>query len=104
MLKIRVLTVDNIVDEVNILGHAGYDVYGKDIVCASASSIVITTINAVLTFDKDYIAYKNDDDNFNIKVLKHNDITNKLFSNMLNMLKQLMDDYPNNIEIKEENS
>lgn len=104
MLKIRVLTVNGVIDEVNILGHAGYDDYGKDIVCASASSIVITTINAVLTFDKDYIVYKKDNDNFNIKVLNHNYVTDKLFSNMLNMLKQLMDDYPNNIEIKEENS
>lgn len=104
MLKIRVLTVNGLIDEVNILGHAGYADYGKDIVCASVSSIVVTTINAVLTFDKNYIFYKNENDNFSIKVLKHNEITKSLFSNMLNMLKQLMDDYPNNIEIKEENS
>ena len=104
MLKIRVLTVSGLIDEVNILGHADYADYGKDIVCASASSIVVTTINAVLTFDKNYIFYKNENDNFSIKVLKHNEITKNLFSNMLNMLKQLMDDYPNNIEIKEENS
>lgn len=104
MLKVNVLTNNGLIKEVNILGHADYDDYGKDIVCASVSSIVITTINAVLTFDKNYIVYKKSNDNFYIKVIKNNDITNNLFLNMMNMLKQLMDDYPNNIKIKEENS
>ena len=28
-------------------GHAGYDDYGKDIVCASVSVLVINTINSL---------------------------------------------------------
>ena len=35
-----------------ITGHAGYDDFGKDIVCASVSSIVITSINLCLRFNK----------------------------------------------------
>ena len=34
-----------------ITGHAGFNDYGKDIVCASASSIAITSINACLNID-----------------------------------------------------
>lgn len=104
MLKVHVLKSNGLIQEVKMIGHAGYDDYGKDIVCAAISSIVTTTINATLTFGKDYITYTQDKDVFEIKVIKHNEITNNLFNNMINMLNELMDDYPDNIEIKEENS
>ena len=35
-------------DSIVVIGHADYAFYGKDIVCASASAIVITSINACL--------------------------------------------------------
>lgn len=104
MLKVNVLIKNGLIQEVVILGHANYDDYGKDIVCAAASSIVTTTINATLSFGKDYIKYNQKKDEFSIKIIKHNDITNNLFNNMINMLNELMEDYPNNIKIKEENS
>ena len=80
-------------------GHAGFDDYGKDIVCASASSIYITTVNAILSFDKDAISYNKDNEVIN---LKKDDITNKLLINMVNMLKELERDYKKNIKIVEE--
>ena len=40
-------------DEIVISGHANYEDYGKDIVCASISSIAITTVNAIVEFDKE---------------------------------------------------
>ncbi len=33
--------------EVTCMGHAGYAAYGRDIVCASVSVLVINTINAL---------------------------------------------------------
>ncbi len=36
-------------------GHAGYDVYGKDIVCAAASILTINTINSIESFTHDDI-------------------------------------------------
>ena len=44
MIKVD-LTKENVI---TISGHANYDDKGKDIVCASVSSIVITTINAII--------------------------------------------------------
>ncbi|WP_054949037.1 ribosomal-processing cysteine protease Prp [Numidum massiliense] len=35
------------VREVTLSGHAGYDDYGKDIVCAAVSSVYINIVNAV---------------------------------------------------------
>ena len=39
-------------DSIVVIGHADYAFYGKDIVCASASAIVITSINACLRINK----------------------------------------------------
>ena len=32
--------------DITITGHANYDTYGKDIVCAAVSATVICTVNA----------------------------------------------------------
>ena len=86
MLVINVKESNSIIEYVKFNGHALYDYYGKDIVCASASSIYITTVNAILSFDKDAISYNNSNEVVN---LKKDDITNKLLKNMVNMLKEL---------------
>jgi uncharacterized protein YsxB (DUF464 family) len=102
MIKVQITAKDNNIKKINIKGHAGYDDYGKDIVCSSVSSITITTINAILMFDKNYISYNEKKDNFEIVINENNDITNKLIQNMINMLTELSQDYPKNIKIEEE--
>lgn len=101
MIKVNVLVSDKI-KEINIVGHANYDEYGKDIVCSATSSIVITSVNAIISFDEDYIDYKQEKDKFTIKINKYDDTLDKLITNMLNMLKELENDYPKYIKIKEE--
>ena len=44
-------------ESIVVEGHAGYGVSGTDIVCASVSSILITTINAMLRVDENSIRY-----------------------------------------------
>ena len=41
-----------------ITGHALYADYGKDIVCSAVSSIVITTINGIISIDNNAIKYE----------------------------------------------
>ena len=94
MIKVNI-NKDNIV----ITGHAMYDDYGKDIVCASASSIVISTVNAILKFDKDAISYQEEKDKLVIDILKKDDITKKLIGNMVDMLNELSNQYPKNIKV-----
>ena len=43
--------------KISILGHAMFDEYGKDIVCSACSSIVKTTVNGILSIDKDSLDY-----------------------------------------------
>ena len=83
---------------IKISGHANFNDYGKDIVCASVSSIVYTTINGILNINKDAIEFS--DNNIMIINVKMNDeITNKLIANMLDLLKDLELQYPKNINI-----
>jgi len=50
MIKVTILKDDNCVKEIKFDGHALFDEYGKDIVCAGVSSTLITTVNAILSF------------------------------------------------------
>ena len=83
--------------EIKIGGHALYNDFGKDIVCAAVSSIVITTINACLMFDDKAISYT-EDNPLVIKVLSCDEVIKKLIDNMLMMLKELARDYPKNVK------
>ena len=84
---------------ITIAGHALYDDYGKDIVCASVSSIVITTINAIIEFDPESIYYEDLNNRILIEKLKDDDITNKLINNMIELLEELEKSYKDNIKI-----
>lgn len=86
---------------ITISGHANYS-NREDIVCASVSSIMYTTVNAILRFDKDAIKYEDDGDKVIITINKSDNITTELISNMLLLFKNLESDYKNNIKIESE--
>ncbi len=102
MIKIVVVRNNDEVKKINFYGHANYSSFGNDIVCSAASSILTTSVNAILTFGKDYISYEEKKDNFEIVVNENNDIVDKLLKNMLAMLDELARSYPKNVKIKEE--
>ena len=83
-------------------GHAGYDILGKDIVCSAASSIVITSVNLALRFDKESIKYKQELNKLTIEILKESNITTTIFENMIVMLEELASTYKKNIKIVKE--
>ena len=93
----------NNVNKVIINGHAGYDDFGKDIVCAAVSSTVITTINILLSLDNQSISY-NDSRGLIIEVLKNDMATKKIINVLISNLYELEKAYPKNIQIKEENN
>ena len=95
---IKVSKKENIIE---ITGHSGYDMAGKDIVCSAVSSIVTTTINGIISIDEKAINYKYQNDTMLITILKKDEITVKLINNMLDLLKSLSKDYPKNINVKE---
>ena len=84
-----------------VTGHANYDDYGKDIVCASVSSLITCTVNGIYSLNKNSILYKDDSNTIEIKILDDEN-TLKLFNNLILMLKDLAKDYPKNIKIESE--
>ncbi len=97
MIKINVQK-----NHIDIKGHAMYDDYGKDIVCAAVSSVVITTINAVSSLDENAIKYEINEGYISIDIIKESETTRKLITNMIKILKDLKQDYQENIKINEE--
>jgi uncharacterized protein YsxB (DUF464 family) len=102
MLRIEVIKNNNKVKQVKFLGHANYDKYGKDIVCAAASATMLCTANAIISLDKDAIEVIQEDNLQIINILKDDKTINILIDNMLNCFKSLTIDYPNNIKITKE--
>jgi len=101
MIKVNVKITNSIIDEINITGHANYEESGKDIVCAGVSASLITTVNAILEFDNKSIEYK-EEKSFNLKNIKKDKITNTLLVNLINIFKQIENQYSENIKVKEE--
>jgi len=98
MLTINVVKQNNVIVSMEYKGHAEYDDMGKDIVCASASVALLTTVNACLEFDENSIKYE-ESNTVKLENLKHDNITNKLLYNLERVLSELEKQYPNNIKI-----
>lgn len=100
MIKVNIEKKGPIFTRVKVLGHAMYDDYGKDIVCSAASSIVITTINGILSLDKGSLSYIVSTKGMDITVKNEDKTTQVLIRNMINLLKELEVNYPDNIKVK----
>jgi uncharacterized protein YsxB (DUF464 family) len=100
MIKVKVKKNNNKIEYISITGHAMYDDFGKDIVCSSVSSIVITTVNAIERINGSSIVYE--EMPFSIKVVEEDEIVSKLIDNMISLLKELEKQYPKNIRFLEE--
>lgn len=100
MITIDIKKKDNLINYVKIKGHAGYAKEGFDIVCASVSSISITTINAIIRLDSNAIVYSEDDGLLEIEIMKQDKIVNILIENMIEMFKSLEKQYKKYIKIR----
>ena len=98
MIKVNVSKENGIINKITMTGHARYADYGKDIVCAAASSIVITSVNAILKYNEDAIIVNQDDD-LEITIKLHDNVTDLLITNMLDVLTELEEQYKKNIKI-----
>ena len=85
-----------------IKGHANFDDYGKDIVCAAVSSIVTASVNDMHVVNPNGINYTDDGESIEIEITKHDELLNKLLNNLKELLINLSEDYPKNIKIERE--
>ena len=97
MIKVNIKS-----NHIVITGHANFADYGKDIVCASASSIVITSINACLRIDNSSLLYKEELDKLTIDIKSDSEIIKSIIENMIFLLEELAKTYKKNIKIVKE--
>ncbi len=100
MIKISINKTNDLVDEITISGHSGYDELGHDIVCASVSCISITTVNAILRLDEKSLKYEEKDGYLYIKFYKHDKYIDTLIENMIDLLSNLKNQYSKYIKIQ----
>ena len=100
MIRITLTQKENELEQIQIQGHAMYDDYGKDIVCAGVSSILTTTVNAILKFSKEAITIEDQKDEFILTINQKDKITKKLIENMVELFYELEASYPKNITIR----
>ena len=93
------ITIKKNNNKIVIKGHALYDEYGKDIVCASVSSVVICTVNAIISINEKAIDANEREGELIININSFDDITSKLIDNMFRCFKELEKQYPNNVKI-----
>lgn len=99
MIKIKINYDSNFIKDFKVSGHALFDDYGKDIVCASVSSIVITSVNLVLKLNDKALKVKQEEGLIDAKVLVKDDTINKVLLNMKDMLEELSKDYKKHVKI-----
>lgn len=99
MTNIKILKENEKIVNVTINGHTNYDDYGKDILCASVSTIATTTINAIVRINDKAIDYEVKDGFLSIKILLHDEYIDILLENMIDLFETLSKDYPKNVKI-----
>lgn len=104
MIKVTIYEKNQYIEKITIIGHANYEIVGKDIVCSAVSSIVTTTVNGILATSDgvDTIKYKVEDGLVTIEVLENDSTTLKLLDNMIDLLNELQNQYKENIFIRKE--
>ena len=102
MIQVIIKQKKNDIQQISLNGHSEYEVSGKDIVCARVSSILITSVNAILRYQKDAIQVEQKDTDtihVTVTVLKHDSMIDLLLENLVALLTELASDYPKNIRI-----
>lgn len=98
MIKILV-EKDSYISKFEIKGHANYSEHGSDIVCAAVSSALLTTVNAIMSFDQSIIDYEENEGFALVTCNYYNEVVDKLLVNLYNVLLELSKEYPKNIKI-----
>ncbi len=100
MIKVIIKKSNDIINSIVIDGHSGYSEAGSDIVCASVSSICITTVNALIRIDSGCINYEDKDGHLEVDIIKHSEVIDVIIDNMVDLLSELEKDYKKYIKIE----
>ena len=83
MLRIYIVEENKQIKKISFMGHANYDKYGKDIVCAAASATMLCTANAIISLDNKAIEVIEEKDKQIINILKNDKTIELLINNII---------------------
>ena len=99
MISVNVTFIGSDVKSLTVSGHANYDEYGKDIVCAGVSAIVTGGINALEPYLKN-IEIINESNKLGVIVIESNEVIQVILNTMLVQLETIENSYKKYIKIK----
>lgn len=98
MISVNVSFMGKDVKSLTVSGHANYDKYGKDIVCAGVSAVVTGGINA-LESQVDNVEIINEDNKLGVKVINNNEFIQTVLNTILIQLETIERSYKKYIKI-----
>lgn len=99
MTKVKITSIDNLVNKVTIEGHSGYADSGSDIVCSAISGAVEVTIRMLEKCDN--VSFDIDDANAFIAICvgQPNQYTNDCLNSLIGFLDDLSLEYRKYLKI-----
>ncbi|MGL5268470.1 MAG: ribosomal-processing cysteine protease Prp [Spiroplasma sp.] len=102
MVKVSFYYQTNNIVRTEVAGHANFDQYGKDIVCAGISAVIFGTLNALDNLvSQTEVEIIQENNKITITVLKPTNNNQIILKTMLWQFKTISDQYSKNIIIKE---
>ena len=98
MISVNVSFMGKDVKSLTVSGHANYDKYGKDIVCAGVSAVVTGGINA-LENQVENIEIINEENLLGVKVINSNEYIQIVLNTILIQLETIENSYKKYIKI-----
>ena len=102
MIRVHVVYQKHTLKRIILEGHALYDEYGKDIVCAAVSATYLCTVNGILALSEDTIDVIDSQHEKVIQLLKSDKVVITLLENMIRCMESLEKQYPKNIKLDKE--
>lgn len=85
MIKVRISCTGDDIRSIDVSGHALFDQYGKDVVCAGVSSVVIGALNALDILYPSACDLDISGNQIHIHVLKIASLSNDAFNDVLSI-------------------
>ena len=98
MISVNVSFIGNKINKLIVNGHANFDKYGKDLVCAAVSAIIFGGINA-LESESSNIELIQKENELGVIVNKSNEKIEIILQTILVQLETIEKSYPKNIKI-----
>ena len=104
MIRVRVITANQLIEEITVSGHANYAEAGYDIVCSAVSTAMYLSLGLIEKVCPKYDFQSNEEEAvMQLKILETNDFTEMVLDNLVNNLEGISADYADYLQVKIEN-